>query len=112
MYLDCSTNSLFLFLECSQGYYGLNCRQSCNQCAGRCDVIDGTCPDGCRLWWIGDKCDTEISKFVTLTNACRGESIAKLLHSNSKLCYFCLCTECVQRKKTRIFLCPVIVIIV
>jgi hypothetical protein len=53
-----------LFIECSLGYYGYNCNQSCDGCLSRsCDDY-GDCTDGTGCnpgWQLGEmKCDRGI----------------------------------------------------
>lgn len=55
----------FVIVECSLGYYGFNCNQSCNGClADDCDKENGTCNNtsGCKPGWkYGHlKCDQGI----------------------------------------------------
>jgi hypothetical protein len=52
-------------IECSPGYYGYNCNESCDDCiSDSCDRENGTCTDtsGCNPGWqYGyQKCDEGI----------------------------------------------------
>jgi hypothetical protein len=52
-------------IECSPGYYGYNCNESCDGCiSDSCDRENGTCIDtsGCKPGWqYGyQKCDEGI----------------------------------------------------
>jgi hypothetical protein len=52
---DLNFSYLMPFLiECSLGYYGYNCNQSCDGCLfDSCDKEDGVCTDttGCKPGW-------------------------------------------------------------
>ena len=58
--------NVFLFnVECSLGYYGFNCIQSCDGClADACDKENGACNNtsGCKSGWQHGhpKCDKGI----------------------------------------------------
>ena len=53
---------MLFFIECSLGYYGYNCNQSCDGClSDSCDKEHGDCTDGtgCKPGWQPGhlKCD-------------------------------------------------------
>ena len=51
----------FLFyIECSVGFYGVNCLQNCSMACGipgNCDRITGYCHGGCQRGWTGVRCE-------------------------------------------------------
>jgi hypothetical protein len=56
---------LSFFIECSLGYYGHNCNESCHGClSDACDKEFGVCTDtsGCKPGWQPgqEKCDLGI----------------------------------------------------
>ena len=44
--------------ECDDGRYGQNCSNICGFCLNKeqCDVINGTCMNGCDIGYSGDYC--------------------------------------------------------
>ncbi|KAK3774960.1 hypothetical protein RRG08_040548 [Elysia crispata] len=54
---------VFVFGECSVGYYGLGCSKTCSSNCKRfgkvCHHIDGNCTSGCKDGYQGEMCDTE-----------------------------------------------------
>lgn len=54
---------VFICLECLLGIYGLGCLYCCIEyCLNDkvCNVIIGRCDDGCRIGYMGEKCDIGI----------------------------------------------------
>lgn len=56
---------------CPQGYWGAGCMNYCGYCASRtsrgvydreCDVVTGSCRDGCLGGWSGQNCDKPYCK--------------------------------------------------
>ncbi|XP_067667256.1 pro-epidermal growth factor-like isoform X2 [Haliotis asinina] len=47
--------------KCTEGYFGVNCRQSCGHCMDEveCDRSDGRCASGCEAGWFGVNCSQE-----------------------------------------------------
>ena len=47
-----------IFAECDKGRYGQNCSNNCGFCSNKeqCDVINGTCMNGCDIGYWGDYC--------------------------------------------------------
>ena len=47
-----------MFSECDGGTYGADCRYHCGHCLDKqqCDVIDGSCLNGCGSGYFGAKC--------------------------------------------------------
>lgn len=45
------------FVECYDGYFGLNCCGVCNEMCKSCNKILGVCEYGCKLGWKGDFCE-------------------------------------------------------
>ena len=47
-----------MFSECDGGTYGADCRYHCGHCLDKqqCDVIDGSCLNGCGSGYSGAKC--------------------------------------------------------
>ena len=50
----------FLFSECEDGYFGVNCVDRCNSTCKTCNKTKGTCDNGCQPGWIGANCDTRM----------------------------------------------------
>lgn len=50
----------FIFSECDQFTYGLECNRSCGKCrTGKsCNHVNGSCLNGCDKGVHGDKCDS------------------------------------------------------
>lgn len=49
-----------LFIECTDGWYGLNCTQKCDgHCRDdtACNHMTGMCEGGCDAGWTGNLCD-------------------------------------------------------
>ena len=47
-----------IFIECSQGKYGLNCNDTCSNCKREpCSPVTGVCQYGCIPGWKGAKCN-------------------------------------------------------
>lgn len=51
----------FMFIECTAGYYGNNCSNTCGNCANgaSCNHVTGNCPGvipRCRVGWKGEQC--------------------------------------------------------
>ncbi|KAK2139295.1 hypothetical protein LSH36_1879g00026, partial [Paralvinella palmiformis] len=48
--------------RCEDGVYGTNCQDQCGHCKTNivCDRYNGTCHDGCQIWWTDTKCNTYI----------------------------------------------------
>ena len=46
-------------LECTPGTYGENCDNVCGVCFNNesCNIVNGSCPDGCGPGYHGDGCD-------------------------------------------------------
>lgn len=42
---------LIFFSECSKGFYGQECKQTCNYECDGCNNVDGFCDRGCRPGW-------------------------------------------------------------
>lgn len=50
-----------LYVECTLGYFGFNCKESCSRhCKNKepCDHISGVCRKGCQDGFIGAHCNT------------------------------------------------------
>ena len=47
-----------MFSECDGGTYGADCHYHCGHCLDKqqCDVIDGSCLNGCSMGYSGAKC--------------------------------------------------------
>lgn len=46
--------------ECRKGLYGVNCTKQCEghcQYETICNHVTGSCDNGCKAGWTGDKCD-------------------------------------------------------
>ena len=48
---------------CPDGMYGVDCAAGCGcrDPSEACDKLNGTCVSGCRDWFVGDACTTQIS---------------------------------------------------
>lgn len=59
-------NLLDLFTECSAGYYGENCNQTCGHCLVNttCDPNNGTCSTGCSEGYKEGLCNGELDSEV------------------------------------------------
>ena len=61
----------FLLLEeCTNGWYGLDCKQQCSgHCLDNavCNHVTGQCDGGCAAGWRAVLCDKGILKFSFLT---------------------------------------------
>lgn len=47
-------------IECSVGYFGVECRNKCSEnCfeTQKCDRVSGECDNGCKLGWKGGTCN-------------------------------------------------------
>ena len=46
------------FVPACNGTFGQGCANQCGQCKDDvpCDVIDGTCPEGCAPGWVLNNC--------------------------------------------------------
>lgn len=54
------TEYFFLFIVCSLGHYGMNCRKQCSgHCINNvlCDHVSGECMGGCTDGYIGTSCN-------------------------------------------------------
>ena len=65
---------MFFIVECSLGYYGYNCNQSCDGClSDSCDKENGVCTDtaGCKPGWqYGQlKCDKGMKTILINSNS-------------------------------------------
>jgi hypothetical protein len=65
---------MFFIVECSLGYYGYNCNQSCDGClSDSCDKENGVCTDtdGCKPeWQYGQlKCDKGMKIILISSNS-------------------------------------------
>ena len=48
------------FTECSNGFYGYNCEETCSLTCGvpgECDRITGSCNGRCLVGWKGSMCE-------------------------------------------------------
>lgn len=57
---DEQQNYRYIFIECSEGRYGVNCSQECSgQCKDNiiCEHVTGQCVKGCDVGWTGATCD-------------------------------------------------------
>ncbi|ELU04636.1 hypothetical protein CAPTEDRAFT_198086 [Capitella teleta] len=46
---------------CDVGSFGVECQEQCGRCRNEsCSAVDGSCSDGCDLWFVGDLCKEEI----------------------------------------------------
>ena len=64
---------MYVIIECSLGYYGNNCNQSCDGClSDSCDKEDGYCTNktGCKPGWKFEnpKCDKGMTKVLIINN--------------------------------------------
>ena len=59
-------NLIIIYIGCEDGSYGTNCQDRCGQCKTNvvCDRYNGTCHDGCQIWWTDTKCNTYIGRYV------------------------------------------------
>lgn len=60
---------LSFYLECSTGYFGMNCSKNCSGHCGNnesCDHVTGVCFNGCQDGYIGARCD-ESETYNTFT---------------------------------------------
>lgn len=50
------------FLECKNGYFGLECRSKCGHCleSKHCHHINGSCLNGCLHGYRGDLCNESL----------------------------------------------------
>lgn len=53
-----------LFVECSDGYFGPNCREACNETCKSCNKTSGVCEYGCKPGWKGDFCETSNNNII------------------------------------------------
>ena len=65
---------MFFIVECSLGYYGYNCNQSCHGCfSDSCDKENGVCTDtsGCKPGWRYEqlKCDKGMQIILMNSNS-------------------------------------------
>ena len=58
-------NLIIIYIGCEDGSYGTNCQDQCGQCKTNtiCDRYNGTCHDGCQIWWTDTKCNTYICMY-------------------------------------------------
>ena len=60
----CNQNnvSTTLTVECTNNTYGQDCLYACGSCTQleQCDVLNGSCSNGCDAGFMGDKCITGI----------------------------------------------------
>lgn len=96
---NCDVCEKFMFFvvkcrKCRDWYYELNgkclvCSFNCEGIKGFCDSIIGKCLEGCKMGWIGDKCNVE--------NVIRIELSVKICRGNCLLCDFNIgeCVVCV-----------------
>ena len=52
----------FVYTDCTDKTYGVNCQETCGHCKDQstCAVMDGRCSNGCETWYISDVCKTLI----------------------------------------------------
>ncbi|XP_046480845.1 uncharacterized protein [Neodiprion pinetum] len=49
--------------ECTEGHYGYNCQNICDQCDPRnCSKINGLCFSGCKQHYVGRYCETQLQR--------------------------------------------------
>lgn len=47
-----------IIIDCQMGMYGVNCVEKCGNCKNNetCDIVNGTCPNGCAAGYNGTVC--------------------------------------------------------
>nr|XP_022311501.1 uncharacterized protein LOC111116789 isoform X2 [Crassostrea virginica] len=50
-------DSEFCNKTCKKGVYGQDCRVPCGACNEYCLPTNGSCPEGCRIGFVGEKCN-------------------------------------------------------
>nr|XP_022312496.1 uncharacterized protein LOC111117633 [Crassostrea virginica] len=50
-------DSEFCNETCKKGVYGQDCRVPCGACNEYCLPTNGSCPEGCRIGFVGEKCN-------------------------------------------------------
>lgn len=50
--------SFSIIIDCQMGMYGVNCVERCGNCKNNetCDIVNGTCPNGCAAGYNGTVC--------------------------------------------------------
>ncbi|KAK3580424.1 hypothetical protein CHS0354_035467 [Potamilus streckersoni] len=86
-----------VFSDCPDFYYGRLCNTRCSNCKedDACDKVTGHCPRGCRIGWLGPKCqevcrDYYYGNCTTRCGHCRDSSICDKF---SGLCPSNQCSE-------------------
>lgn len=44
--------------ECTDGFFGRNCQEKCNETCLSCNMFNGVCDKGCRPGWEGNYCQS------------------------------------------------------
>ena len=67
-------NKFYFHLECTNGYYGQNCSNSCSSNCRKqygkttCDPVNGECLQNCKDGWQGPLCDKGKTMFLVIRN--------------------------------------------
>lgn len=47
---------MVIYLECDENFFGINCKEQCNQNCDGCNKRTGACDTGCKPGWKGMAC--------------------------------------------------------
>lgn len=47
---------MVIYLECDENFFGINCKEQCNQNCDGCNQRTGACDTGCKPGWKGMAC--------------------------------------------------------
>ena len=62
---ESDNENVILLKECTEGWYGLDCKQQCSgHCRDNavCNHVTGGCNVGCTAGWTGTLCNKRISR--------------------------------------------------
>lgn len=60
LYQRTYTKNDLSILDCSFGFYGQDCADTCNHTCSGCNNVNGQCDRGCNPGWSGELCEKGI----------------------------------------------------